>query len=229
MDADNIVDVLTAAGLVVEAQAGWATAGRPNFAPVGIMLHHTAGPKAGDAPSLSLVKNGRPDLSGPLCHILLARSGKAHVIAAGRCNHAGDGAQQVLELVKQDKPVVGNAVTNRYKDVPGLNGNGYFYGIEVENSGVGEAYPDVQIEALGKICAAICSWKGWSANRVVHHRQWTIRKADMSYKGDIPSMVGKVMDTGALHFGISFCEEEEEAPFPPEALAGSPQEDHDEP
>jgi hypothetical protein len=192
------------------------------------MLHHTASPKSGDAPTLNVCKNGRPNLPGPLCQIVLGRSGKAYVLAANRCNHAGDGAQQVLDRVKKDEPVIGNAVTNKYADVKGLSGNGYFYGIEVENTGTGEDYPDAQIQALAKICAAICTWRGWTANRVIHHRQWTIRKVDMSYKGDMPSMVAQMMDTGTLSFGISFCEEEE-APFPPDAEAGSPQEDHDEP
>lgn len=225
----NLVEVLTAAGVVVEASAGWELAGKPNFAPVGIMLHHTAGPKTGDAPTLSVCKNGRPDLSGPLCHIVLGRSGKAYVIANKRANHAGDGAQQVLNKVLKDEPVVGNAVTNKYADVKGLSGNGYFFGIEVENSGTGEAYPDVQTEALARICAAICQWKGWSANRVIHHRQWTSRKIDMSYKADVPAMVAQIMDTGTLHFGISFADESDEAPFPPEAIAGSPQEEQNEP
>lgn len=224
----DLVQLLSAAGLNVEAAPGWKQAGKPNFTPVGIMLHHTAGPKNGDAPSLQLCIDGRPGLSGPLVQMVLARSGKTHVIAANRCNHAGDGAQQVLDLVKKDEPVVGNAVTNKYKDVPGLSGNGYFYGIEVENTGVGEAYPDAQIEALGKICAAICQSRGWSANRIIHHRQWTIRKADMSYKGDIPGLVAQLMDTGTPQFGISFAEEEE-APFPSGVHANSPQEDHDEP
>lgn len=223
----DLVQLLSAAGLDVEAAPGWQKAGKTDFTPVGIMLHHTAGPKNGDVPSLGVCKNGRPGLSGPLVQIVLARSGKVHVIAANRCNHAGNGAKEVLDLVKADQPVIGNAVTNKYKDVPDLSGNGYFYGIEVENNGVGEEYPDVQIEVLGKICAAICQSRGWSANRIVHHRQWTTRKADMSYKGDIPGLVAQIMDTGTPQFGISFSEEEE-APFPPGVHASSPQEEQDE-
>lgn len=224
----DLVELLSAAGLTVEAASGWKQAGRANFAPVGIMLHHTAGPKDGDAPSLKNLRDGRPGLTGPLCHMLLARSGKVHVFGANRCNHAGDGAQEVLNLVKTDQPVVGNAVTNRYKDVPGLSGNGYFYGIEVENTGVGEAYPAAQIQALGKICAAICQARGWSANRIVHHRQWTIRKADMSYKGDIPGLVAQLTNGDTTDLAMSFAEEDEE-PFPPGVSASSPQEEQDEP
>lgn len=228
-EAMNLAQVLEAAGVVVEARPGWEKAGRPNFTPLGIMLHHTAGPKNGDAPTLPICINGRPDLPGPLCHIVLARSGKAHVIAGGRTNHAGDGAQQVLDKVKKDQSVTNNAVTNGYKDVKGLSGNGYFYGIEVENTGVGEPYSDAQIQALVNICAAICSWRGWTSNRVIHHRQWTARKVDMSYKADIPSMVAQVMDAGTISFTECFAEDTDEAPFPPEALAAPPQEEHDEP
>jgi N-acetylmuramoyl-L-alanine amidase len=224
----NLVEALLAAGIEVQADPGWEKAGRPNFTPMGIMLHHTAGPAGGDAPTLNVCRKGRPDLPGPLCQIVLGRSGKAYVLAAGRTNHAGDGAQQVLDKVKKDQPVIGNAITNKYKDVKGLSGNGYFYGIEVENTGRGEAYPGAQIEALAKICAAICTWRKWSANRVIHHRQWTMRKMDMSYKGDMPSMVAQMMDAGVLSFGESFCEEEE-APFPPELENASPQEEYDEP
>lgn len=227
-EAQNLAEILVAAGVDVEAHPGWETRGGSVFKPVGIMLHHTAGPAKGDAPTVQLCLNGRSDLKGPLCHIVLARSGKAHVIAGLRANHAGPGAQEVLAKVKADQPVVGNAVTNKYKDVTVPSGNEAFYGIEVENTGTGEDYPDVQVEALAKICAAICNWKGWSANRVIHHRQWTSRKFDMSLKFDMPALVGQMMDTGTAYFGVSFCEEEE-APFPPEVLAGSPQEDHDEP
>jgi len=222
----NLVEVLESAGVSVVAADGWEQRGNPMFNPEGIMVHHTAGAKTGDAPTVSLCLNGREGLKGPLCHIVLARSGTAHVIAARRANHAGEGAEQVLEKVRRDEPIEGNAATNGYKDVPGLSGNGSFYGIEVENTGVGEEYPEDQILALGKICAALCTAHGWSAHRVIHHRQWTNRKVDMSYKGDIPGLVAQMMDTGTAHFGVSFSEEEDEA------LSGDPQnprEEQDEP
>src|SRR5207237_1385622 len=97
----SLADVLTAAGLDVETVAGWEKKGRAGFHPEGIMVHHTAGAKTGDAPSLALCIQGRPDLSGPLCHVLLSRSGKAHVLAANITNHAGKGAKEVLDLVRQ--------------------------------------------------------------------------------------------------------------------------------
>ena len=34
--------------------------------------------------------NGRPDLPGPLAHVVIGYDGVCHVIAAGRANHAGE-------------------------------------------------------------------------------------------------------------------------------------------
>jgi len=196
--AVDVLALLEMEGLDVVAENGWENRGREGFTPEGIMVHHTAGPKTGDAPCLSTCIKGRPDLSGPLCHILLARSGKVHLIGANIANHAGKGAQQVLDLVRQDEPVVRTAKENGYADA--IGGNQFFYGIEVENAGVaGDPYPPVQLESLARICAIICNAHSWSAQRVIHHRQWTSRKIDMSWRGDLPSTVAQYMDQLALH------------------------------
>ncbi len=197
--AVDVLALLELEGLDVVAEKGWEDRGRAGFTPDGIMVHHTAGPKTGDAPCLSICINGRPDLSGPLCHILLARSGKVHLISANIANHAGKGAQEVLTMVRNDEPVTKNAKDCRYADTTG--GNQFFYGIEVENAGVASnPYPAAQIEALARICAIICNAHGWTANRVIHHRQWTSRKIDMSWRGDLPTYVAQYMDALALHF-----------------------------
>lgn len=200
--AVDVLALLELEGLDVVAEKGWENRGRSGFTPHGIMVHHTAGPKTGDAPCLSTCINGRPDLSGPLCHIVLARSGKVHLIAANIANHAGKGAQQVLELVRNDEPVEKNAKDYGFADTVG--GNQFFYGIEVENAGVSsDPYPAAQIEALARICAIICNAHSWSANRVIHHRQWTSRKIDMSWRGDLPSAVAQYMDALTIHFGAN--------------------------
>ncbi len=215
----DLAEILAGAGVDVAEVDGWKTRGKPGFAPVGVMVHHTAGPRKGDAPSLNLCIKGRLDpknpknnLSGPLCHIVLARSGKAHIIAARLANHAGSGAKQVLEQVRNDEPVTGNAFTRKLADA--ISGNPHFYGIEVENAGLGnDPYPDAQIQALGQICATLCLAHGWSANRVIHHRQWTRRKPDMSFRGDVPGLVAQLMDTSEIPFGVTFPELDEE-PLP---------------
>lgn len=213
----DLLEVLTAAEVDVEVAEGWSTRGLPGFEPKGIMIHHTGTPDEGDAPTLCLCLNGRPEVEGPLCHILLSRSGKAHLIAANIANHAGMGAVEVLELLIRDEPVLGNAKDNGYRDTTA--GNPFFYGIEVENSGSrDDCYTEAQIEALTAICAAMCAAHGWSATRVVHHRQWTSRKIDMSYRGDLPGLVAQKMDTGAIYFSVA--EEASEPMWEPECESG---------
>jgi hypothetical protein len=189
----NLLATLEAAGVAVAPVAGWETRARPGvFAPQGIVVHHTAGPRTGDAPSLGVCVNGRPDLAGPLCHVVLARSGTAHLVSAGLANHAGMGAREVLALVQKDAPVTGDARQHKYVDSVG--GNASFYGVEVENSGLpGDPYPAAQLDALARLCAAVCKARGWSANRVIHHRQWTARKPDMSYRGDLSGAIAALM------------------------------------
>lgn len=197
----SLLSVLRSAGVAMNVVEGWEQRGKPGFEPEGIMLHHTAGPKTGDAPCLRVCIDGRPDLAGPLCHIYLSRSGTAHLIAANIAHHAGMGASEVLDLIRRGEPVIGNAVTHGYKD--SIGGNTGFYGIEVENSGTqGDAYPPVQIEALVSICAALCQAHGWGSGRVIHHRQWTKRKIDMSFRGDLAGLVAQKMDAGAVSFGM---------------------------
>lgn len=199
--AVDVLALLELEGLDVVAEKGWENRGRAGFTPEGIMVHHTAGPKSGDAPCLSICINGRPDLSGPLCHIVLARSGKVHLISANIANHAGKGAQQVLDAVRKDEPITKNAKDHGYAD--SIGGNQFFYGIEVENAGVAsDPYPAAQLEALARICSVICNAHSWSANRVIHHRQWTSRKIDMSWRGDLPTSVAQYMDALVVHLSV---------------------------
>lgn len=200
-DEVDLLSVLRAADVTVHAVDGWEKKGRPGFEPEGILVHHTAGPKTGDAPCLQVCLAGRPDLPGPLCHIYLSRSGTAHLLAANITNHAGMGAREVLDQIRRGEPVIDNAVTHGYTDA--IGGNTFFYGIEVENSGTkGDAYPPAQIEALVRICAALCQAHRWSSGRVIHHRQWTKRKIDMSFRGSLPGLVAQRMDAGAVSFGM---------------------------
>lgn len=157
------------------------------FAPEGVLVHHTATKGAG----LTVVQRGRPGLAGPLCNLNLTRLGLFNVVSDGLAWHAGSGSSHVLDEVRHDHAPSGDARTRGLRD--DTTGNRYLIGIEVDNDGVGEPYPDVQIEALVKGCAALCRHFGWSANRVIHHREWTSRKIDMSYRGDLRGAVAAVL------------------------------------
>ena len=128
-------DVLMMAGLKVSLVDGWQARGRGDVGRIfGVVCHHTAGPKAGNMPSLKTLINGRPDLKGPLAQLGLARDGTYFVIAAGRANHAGRGS---------------------FRGV--VNGNSNFIGIEAENTGLANdrPWPDVQLDAYHRGVAAI--------------------------------------------------------------------------
>lgn len=143
---------LTKWGLTVHATAGWETRGSATFTPRGVVCHHTASAAGADHPSLSIVTNGRPDLNGPLCNVLLARNGDCWLVASGRANHAGEGGWR------------------------GLTGNSSMLGIEAENNGTGEPWPAAQIDAYHRLCAAMCDGGRIDVANVCFHREWAPRR-----------------------------------------------------
>ena len=83
------------AGLKVAVVDGWEMRGRREVGrTMGVLCHHTAGGKNGNMSSLEVLIHGRPDLNGPLAQLGLGRDGTYYVIAAGWCNHAGEGSWQ---------------------------------------------------------------------------------------------------------------------------------------
>jgi len=156
----GIADRLREAGLVVKEQPGWQTRGKSDgFTPNGVMWHHTASGLGRDAPSLGTVTDGRIDLAGPLCNVLMTRSNICIVIASGKANHAGTGAWR--------------GVTNR--------GNSTMYGIEIENTGYNSTEP-WRLDQLFVIAKATAALIGYDASRVPEccmHKEYTSRKIDM--------------------------------------------------
>ena len=146
------------AGLTVVEEPGWRDRGAelPANPPV-VIFHHTAGAATGDLPSRRILIEGRSDLPGPLCHVGLARSGKVHVIAAGKANHAGRGAWQ------------------------GITASSSTFGIEAENAGRGEPWPKVQLDAADAITAVVLRRGAKGAEYACGHREWALpagRKID---------------------------------------------------
>jgi peptidoglycan hydrolase-like protein with peptidoglycan-binding domain len=159
--------VLQAAGLKVAPTAQWEDRGRREIGEIfGVICHHTAGARNGNMPSLDLLIRGRPDLPGPLAQLGLGRDGTFYVIAAGRCNHAGEGIWQGI-----------------------VNGNGNFIGIEAENTGRADDFPwpAVQMDAYRRGVAAILKHVGRSALVCAGHKEYALpkgRKSDPSFDMD---------------------------------------------
>ncbi|MFW2830100.1 N-acetylmuramoyl-L-alanine amidase [Sphingomonas sp. ID0503] len=147
--------VLNRAGLGTAEYRDWRSRGRAEMGRVrGVMIHHTAGARTGNMPSLDLLVRGRPDLNGPLAQLGLGRDGTFYILAAGRANHAGEGVWQGIRT-----------------------GNSSFIGIEAENSGkADDPWPDVQMEALRLGVAAILQHIGASHMMVCGHREYALPK-----------------------------------------------------
>jgi N-acetyl-anhydromuramyl-L-alanine amidase AmpD len=163
-------NVLLDAGLKVAEQPGWKTRGQGDMSTVrGVMCHHTAGARTGNMPSLSVVTNGRPDLSGPLSQLCLGRDGTFFVVAAGRANHAG---------------------TGNWQGIP--TGNSNFIGIEAENTGLttgpnAEPWPSVQLDAYRRGVAAILKKIRADSVMCCGHKEFALpvgRKIDPTFDMD---------------------------------------------
>lgn len=163
-------EVLENAGCKVAEQPGWRTRGHGDMGRVrGVMCHHTVGLPTGNMPSLGVITNGRPGLSGPLSQLGLGRDGTYYVVAAGRCHHAGDGKWQGV-----------------------TSGNSSFIGIEAENTGhlsgsKADPWPEVQIEAYQRGAAAILKHIGADAIMCCGHKEYALpkgRKPDPTFEMD---------------------------------------------
>ena len=155
----DLADAARASGLPVVEEPGWRTRSHGPMADVlAIVCHHTAGPRTGDAPSLGTVRDGRPDLRGPLAQLFLARSGTVHVISAGLCWHTGATLQ----------PWQGNASA---------------IGIEAEATGR-DAWPPVQYDAYLRLCLALAGRYRVPVERVLGHKEIAAprgRKSDPNF------------------------------------------------
>jgi hypothetical protein len=163
-------EVLEEAGLKVAEQPGWRTRGHGDVGTIrGVMCHHTAGPLKGIMPSLGIVTNGRPDLSGPLAQLCLGRDGTFFVIAAGRAYHAG----------------VGN-----WRGI--TSGNSSFIGIEAENTGLiagpqADPWPEVQLDAYRRGVAALLKKIQENESMCCGHKEYALpkgRKSDPTFDMD---------------------------------------------
>ena len=170
--------VLLEAGLKVAEVPGWQGRGRAEMGSVfGVLVHHTAGPRDGNMPSLDTLIKGRSDLSGPLAQLGLGRDGTWYVIAAGRANHAGEGA---------------------WKGV--VAGNSHFIGIECENTGRNDdlPWPPVQMLALRQGIAALLRHCGRDADWCAGHKEYALpagRKPDPLF--DMATLRREVADAMA--------------------------------
>lgn len=180
---DRMLAALRGAGIKLHEYSGWRTHNRNHKGSWGgvngIVIHHTAGSN-----SLSLCRNGRAGLPGPLCHVHIAKDGTVTLLSNGRANHAGTFARNAHDAV-----VAESTTHPRPDSSEPIDGNSHYYGAEVENLGNGsDWYPDAQYWATVRWAAAICAAHGWSEHSVIGHKEGTRRKIDP--KGPVSSAGG---------------------------------------
>ncbi|MGW0914646.1 peptidoglycan recognition protein family protein [Streptomyces sp. NPDC002784] len=175
LSASKFLAALRAEGVKVVEVGAWETHNRNHvgaWGPVnGVMQHHT-GPYSTEKGMVELCRKGYSGLPGPLCHGVIDRSGTVHLVGYGRANHAGAGDSDVLAAVVRedaDLPVDNETDTD---------GNRHFYGFEAINTGGGQSWPAVQVEAMVRVSAALCRAHGWHAESVIAHKEWQPGKPD---------------------------------------------------
>ncbi|MFD9457182.1 N-acetylmuramoyl-L-alanine amidase [Streptomyces sp. NPDC059985] len=174
MSADRFITALRSEGLTVVEVGSWRTHNRNHKGPWGpvhgVMIHHTV--TQGTPYTVALCRDGHPDLPGPLCHGVIAKDGRVHLVGHGRTNHAGSGDSDVLAAVIAEKRLPVDHTAN-------TDGNRHFYGFECENLGNGkDPWPAVQLDAIARAAAAVCRVHGWTAPSVIGHLEWQPGKVD---------------------------------------------------
>jgi len=174
MSAARFLAVLRAEGATVVEVGDWEHHNRNHVGPWGpvhgVMIHHTV--TRGSAATVELCRDGYTGLPGPLCHGVITKDGRVHLVGYGRANHAGLGDDDVLRAVIAETALPADNEAN-------TDGNRHFYGFECENLGDGEdPWPAAQLTAIERVSAAVCRHHGWTERSVIGHLEWQPGKVD---------------------------------------------------
>lgn len=168
----DLATILRKAGVPVIEESGWKARGRPvsfPFNPGGIVRHWDASNMGPSPDVLNTIKVGTADIPGPLAQLWTCRGFKGdayrpahgisvHVIAAGRCNHAGLGSG--------------------YGSIKADRGNELAIGWEIDQT-VNEPWPKELLDIQRHGEAAILKAKGWKT--LCGHSEYAPdRKIDVS-------------------------------------------------
>lgn len=153
---------------------GWGLTEKNPTGVHGVMLHHTV--TSNVARTISLVRDiGQPenDVPPPLYAGLVDKAGHLHMVAWGRCNHAGLGDDDVL------RAVIAEAPRPPRPNEANTDGNARFYGFAGINLGDGrDPWPDAQLDTMAEVSAIVCGFHGWTQRSVIGHLEWQPGKID---------------------------------------------------
>lgn len=163
------LSILAEHGVEIEKVPGWETRDGSrslDLKPEAVVVHHT-----GDASTpLSLIRDGRSNLAGPLANFLVGQSGRVYLVAAGYSNNAGYGGYANFQKAKAGEATV--EMTPPATD-GSWSANSHAWAIEGDGRG---DWPTVVREHVIAICAALHIAHGWTGARVIAHKELTRRK-----------------------------------------------------
>ncbi len=164
---DYLIEALADYGVqcgVNSINEGWQRRSRSSGGfsapPLGVCWHHTASNASVNNDLAYMIQNS-PDK--PIGNMLLARDGVVWPIAAGAANTQGKGGPTTFSR----------------GTVPLDQGNTTMWGIEAQNTGVGEPWPQVQIDAYFKCNQALAQLFGNQVTDLISHQGYApSRKID---------------------------------------------------
>jgi hypothetical protein len=155
----GMADVLRDAGLNVVEVDGWqhrarGSGGFDSGRPWCVMWHHTASDTTPEN-DVNYIVDGSPD--APIANLYLARDGTVWVCAGGASNTNGKGG-----------PVAVSRGT-----IPVDSMNTYAIGVEIANNGVGEPWPQVQVDAAFAVSLALTAGLDLASTDALGHVDWS--------------------------------------------------------
>lgn len=163
----DMAAVLRAAGLSVVEQEGWQTRARGSGGfdgnrPWCIMWHHAASSPGASAKSVADYGSYYSE-NKPVQNLVLGRDAEVWVCAAGATNTNGKGSAMPMSL----------------GTVPLDQMNTHAIGIEAVNSGVGEPWPQVMVDAYFRLNNALCAAYWLAPTDLSSHAAYAVgRKID---------------------------------------------------
>jgi hypothetical protein len=155
----ELADVLRAAGLSVIEVEGWQSRARSSGGfdgnrPWCIMWHHTASDTSAEN-DVNYICFGSPD--SPIANLYLDRDGNVWVCAGGATNTNGKGGPLAMSR----------------GTVPTDSMNTYAIGIEAANNGVGQEWPNYQVDVYLAINNALAYAYGLAITDLSTHEHWS--------------------------------------------------------
>lgn len=142
----NLATIARRTGFPVVEEYGWRTRGHGGISTIqSVICHHDAANLPPDRFN-TVIRDGHGGLPGPLAQFALRQDGTIHVVAAGLCYHAG------------------SVIASGYN-------NSHAIGIEANNNGVGEPWPDVQRRAYVALCGELVKAFGLSSSSTRGHKE----------------------------------------------------------